>query len=334
TDPIKNKKELGEQALVYAKEEDNLDRIEKKVNQLLKIVNDQKVFRNKLKLLEYQSTKLKHAEDIDKLIIQMETNKQKIPPLSSTLIRIIEKKILDIIESIQKSRGLTPDLISYNYVPLLLDHENIFKHLENKIKNWTKCNKLSLELFKDIFNKLLHIIRIKNEEKKKSQLIFEGQKFPLFAIDVNNLMYSLRDKFPDKYKNKTIKYPLYLINELYLEKTPYLAYFFVSNHLKKYLNDVPKNEYNKHYVETLRKNYSSGEYVDVDVMLASKITSVLDKYNNQINHFYLGSGDKDFHPIIKKAQKYKIPVSIIVSDGSSISNEISQLVNYQVDILY
>ena len=76
------------------------------------------------------------------------------------------------------------------------------------------------------------------------------------------------------------------------------------------------------------------EYADIDVALAVHTATLIDQYKDQISHFYLGSGDKDFHSIITKAQDYNIPVSLIISDVSSVSGELAALVNQKVDILY
>ena len=54
----------------------------------------------------------------------------------------------------------------------------------------------------------------------------------------------------------------------------------------------------------------------------------------QISNFFLCSGDKDFHPLISMAQEHDIPVTVVVSDESSVSNDLLQLINYKVEILY
>ncbi|GAH39266.1 unnamed protein product [marine sediment metagenome] len=75
------------------------------------------------------------------------------------------------------------------------------------------------------------------------------------------------------------------------------------------------------------KDRSSGKFVDIDTYLATEISPIIEIYKDQISHFYLGSGDKDFHALIEKAKGYNIPTSLIVIEDSNLSNDFANLVS-------
>lgn len=203
------------------------------------------------------------------------------------------------------------------------------KHKKNELK------KPSLDLIKKrLRNKE---IKIKAEAVKSSKLTKSKPKLQkagiaLFAIDVNNLIESFKRMFPNSYIN--IKSPLQILKKKYLNKIPYKAYFFASKHLEQQKRIIPENKNNKWYIESFRKRKSPYQYADIDVALGVEMATIIEKYKDRISHFYLGSGDKDFHSIIKKAKKYGIPVSLIVCSRNNVSTELLQLVNFDVDILY
>ena len=106
---------------------------------------------------------------------------------------------------IQKSRGSDTDLLSYNYLPLILDLENVNKTINDKIAIWIKETD-KFKVFTKIYSSLKPlIVKMKEESNKarrKAKSKFKGEKFPLFAFDVNNLIIGFRKKYPNYHNLK------------------------------------------------------------------------------------------------------------------------------------
>ena len=182
-----------------------------------------------------------------------------------------------------------------------------------------------LELLKAIKEKHEEANKILEEARSKATSKFEGEKFPLFAFDVNNLLIGFRKKYPNHYRLK--EPPIARIKKRYLRSTPYLAYFFATHQLSSALSPIQSNEFNHLYFEKMIKDRRSGKFVDIDTYLATEISPIIEIYKDQISHFYLGSGDKDFHTLIEKAKGYNIPTSLIVIEDSNLSNDLANLVS-------
>jgi len=331
-EPIRSTDSEIEKRSNYSEEEDGLKVIKTNLNELSQIVEKYKTYQSNLGIIERKSSKLAQLDEIDELIENLVENKGKLPKITINTRRKLAFYIDNEIEKITKGSSLSPDLFTNNYAPILKDYKTIAKLIEDKTVLWKNAYSLFISLFQDIFKKLLHFIKQHEQEEHKAKKRFGGAQFPLFAIDTNNLFYCLRTKFPHMYR--TMDSPVARIYNKYLQNTPYLAYFFVSKHLGKLKQDTPQNEYIKWYIETKRKEGSLNQYADVDVALTNCISPLLEKYKNQISHFYLGSADKDFHTLITRAQNHNIPVTVIISDVSTISSDIIDQVNGNIDIIY
>jgi ATP-dependent Lon protease len=312
----------------YANYEENLDVVERLLDKYLKVVDN---YQNQLKkLAKYKiiSSELEGTPEIDDLIIKMEEKENQIVTIPISFIREIDKEVNQLKTFIQKSRGSDTDLLSYNYLPLILDLENVNRTINDKIKIWIKETD-KFKVFSKIFSHLKPLIDKMREERSKTRSKvrskFEGEKFPLFAFDVNNLIISFRKKYPNYYSYKET--PIVKIKKKYLRKTPYLAYFFATDQLSSELSPIQSNEFNHFFFETMIKDRSSGKFVDIDTYLATEISPIIERYKDQISHFYLGSGDKDFHALIEKAKGYNIPTSLIVIEDSNLGNDFANLVS-------
>ena len=117
------------------------------------------------------------------------------------------------------------------------------------------------------------------------------------------------------------------INNLF-PTTLYVAKFFVSKNFEACERKIPDNKKNIiWYFERRYKNYEKKTFVDIDTALSAQIYSFIDKYQSQISHFYLGSGDKDYLVVVKRALEYKIPTSVIISSKISLSKDIERIVD-------
>jgi len=307
----------------YENEEDGLNDIGKKLNELLVHIEIFGKYKRRLGEYKFRCMDLEPNQEITQVIKDLEQKESKLVNITSSLKRNIEEDLNTTKSYIQRSLGLEPDLLSYNYKPLIWSSDQIIKIIQERIEQW-KNETGKFSSFKDIYKKLYPLIKKKTVEKAKTKQKFQGKKFPLFAFDVNNLLISFKHKYPNYFFNK--ESPIVRIKKKYLKDEPYLAYFFASAHLARYLSVIPQNEFNHILIEKLIKDKHTGIHVDVDALLAGIITPIIEKYKDQISHFYLGSGDKDFHFIIEMAKKYNIPVSIIVIEESTLSIDLAQLV--------
>jgi myosin heavy subunit len=171
-------------------------------------------------------------------------------------------------------------------------------------------------------------------DKNTPKPFLDGDSFIFYAIDVNNLWISFKKKFKEEVFKKR-KNPLEELQKTFLKKKPFFVYLFATKNLEKQLDTFPNDKYHKKYIEDLIKDRSDWQYVDIDTALATETGSLLDRYHNQIEQFYLGSGDKDFHLLIRKAQKYRIPSHLIVVDYANLSNDMIEIVERNnIHILY
>jgi len=306
----------------YENEEDGLNDIAKKLNELIEHIGLFGKYKRRLGGYNFKCKDLEPNPEITQLIKDLEQKESKLVNIATSLKRNIEEDLNTTKSNIQRSLGLEPDLLSYNYKPLIWTTDQIIKIIQERIEQWKNENS-KFSSFEDIYKKLLPLIKKNSVEKVKEKQKFQGKKFPLFALDVNNLLISFKHKYPNYFNKES---PIVKIKKKYLKDEPYLAYFFASAHLARHLSVIHQNEFNHILIEKLIKDRHTGIHVDVDALLAGNITPIIEKYKDQISHFYLGSGDKDFHFIIEKAKSYNIPVSIIIIEESNISNDLAQLV--------
>ncbi|MHA1478439.1 MAG: BREX system Lon protease-like protein BrxL [Promethearchaeota archaeon] len=312
----------------YANYEENLDNVERLLDKYLKVVDNYQNHLKKLARYKIYSSDLDKSPEIDELIKKMEEKENQIISIPISFIREIDREINQLKTFIQKSRGIDTDLLSYNYLPLILNLEIVNKTISDKIVIWMKETD-KFKVFLEIYSKLKpfidKMIKKRSKARSRAKSKFEGKKFPLFAFDVNNLLISFKKKYPNYYRSK--EPPIVKIKKQYLRNTPYLAYFFATHQLSRHLAPIQRNEFNHLYFETMVKDRSSGKFVDIDTYLATVISPIIEIYKDQISHFYLGSGDKDFHALIEKAKGYNIPTSLIVIEDSNLSNDFANLVS-------
>jgi ATP-dependent Lon protease len=314
----------------YEVEENSIKLIEKAINDLNTQIRKYQKFLRYINYLLFQFPKIgKNNVDLFK---KLENKKTEIPIQSNLFLKEILDNLNQSIELIKKSGGMQPDLLSINFDPILFESKYIIEELNTNIKNWKTLNSQFKDL-KKVFKKLKNILEKEKETQKRSDLLFKGEKFPFFAVDVNNLMISFHKKYPRISRIKDT--PIMKLKKNYFNEKPYRAYFFTSDHLTKYLHPLSQNKYNKFYIEKLYKKGESSQYMDIDTALATKASSFLERYKNQISHFYLGSGDKDFHTLIELAQEYKIPVTMIITEKNNVSIDMEQFLDYSnIEVLY
>jgi myosin heavy subunit len=284
---------------------ESADYLEEKEKQNKKLMNEihelKKNYDQKIEsLLEKQNKEIKQAKEIEKKkessINQIkQKHKNQIKEIKTQYQKkenALQKKIQDLQSSKEKRKRMRSEL--HKKKTLLNDMTNQLNQLKKK---------LSLE-------------------KKQ---IFNNKPFPLFAFDLNNLLISYKKKYKKK-GDYSLKDPIKKIKKQFLTSKPYLAFFFASKHLEKPLNLIERNKYNQIYIEELIKDSSNWKFVDVDVALASHIGAVIEKHKDQITDFYLGSADKDFHILIKTAEKYNINVHLIAVDYFNISKDLMNLI--------
>jgi ATP-dependent Lon protease len=276
-----------------------------------------------------QIEQIEQIESIEEKICKFEgsTIKIKINELRK-MVRNIEKEIIFI----SNSQSMTPDILKPEYVQIICSNNEKINKLEKQKKFWHE----TLKQLRSNFNPILkEIIEIKQKipipDDSKNPQLFNGQKFPMFAFDVNNIVIST-NKLMKKKNGKVLRgfSPLRKIKSEFLENPPYRAYFFASSHLKIQEKYIPSNQYVKWYIEKYKKGKVDA---DVDSLLTGQIGVELNKYKDQISEFYLGSGDKDLHIVVDIAKDYNIPVNIIVASNENLSRELEELAN-EVYTLY
>lgn len=292
-----------------------LSELGKKRGKIEKDSNSLEKGKKKEKYLFLNEEKIQDPKEIDQLIPldkPLQTKKKKVLLTEST--QTIKEKVLS--NTIDKPAQIIDEK------KLVKNYDKPFQTIsEKKLDFLTKK-----EPSKGISHKKISQPKAKLKTEKKPK------EFSLFAIDVNNLIESFKRLYPNNYIN--IKPPLEILKEKYLQKASYKAHLFASKHLESQKRFIPESEDNHWHIESYRKRKYPGQYVDVDVTLAVQTAILIEKYKSRISHFYLGSGDKDFHSIIKIARRYNIPVSLIVCSRNNVSIDLLQLVNFDVDVLY
>ena len=318
----------------------NIEKIDEKIkeieNEFINLEKEIEVYKSNLynfysyfsKCLQYDN----HIE-INELGNKLEKRINRFTLFNRNFINEIKQQISFEKNNIQKFRGDSIAILVEYYPDLIEDCNIILNNLNDKYRYWACLNNRFQIKFNKIFKKITkHLKKLEIDVDKKSK-IFKGKKFYLFAIDVNNLHISFSKKYQNLQRIKDT--PIQIIKKKYLRKyQPYFAHFFVSENLKSQLYPISENEFTRIYIESMIKDYTTRKFLDVDVNLGIVISPILDFYKDQIKHFYLCSADKDFYLLIQKAQNYGIPVTLVISDEKTISEELEIMVNYQVDILY
>jgi hypothetical protein len=180
-------------------------------------------------------------------------------------------------------------------------------------------------------------VKRKNRENPKTvknvtvQQIFNGERFELFAFDMNNLAtgwcktHSKDDILYSDFAERILR--------LLPKSTNYLCYFFASNYFEHLKRKFPADFQNRWYIENFQKNGIAGECMDIDSTLTGRISSILELYRDQITHFHLGSGDLDLHYVVDVARLHKIPVTAIAFDGDSLNSNLKNMSD-SVQFLY
>jgi hypothetical protein len=159
-----------------------------------------------------------------------------------------------------------------------------------------------------------------------SDLIFKGKSFPLYALDINNLHVSLKEKF-GKSPGHRQPIPNRLQTYFFPRDRPFRAVCFASKHLQYYQKWLPPSDFVQWNIEDKIKRIDPKGftvYCDVDTNLTALIYNFIERHHSQIEAFYLGSGDKDLMIVTNLANQYHIPVRIIVIDEKNLAHELRQ----------
>ncbi|MBD3185931.1 BREX system Lon protease-like protein BrxL [Candidatus Bathyarchaeota archaeon] len=219
-----------------------------------------------------------------------------------------------IHETITMSMALTPNLLEFEKLDIVVDSQQVKSHLEDKIEAYQ-----ALESAASIKQKTLksRIPLKESRDKKKEKVFFKGEPFKLFVFDVHNFHNSMRDKFGNdpNYMLKLENVLAKKIKDLVLPQGGnYLAFFFASKapEYEKYPTFFPKGKNFRWFFEDMVKKKEDGKikFSDVDALLSNKVSAFLALYKDQIEHLTFCSGDKDFHSIIEDAKAYDIPVTL------------------------
>ncbi|MBD3212870.1 MAG: BREX system Lon protease-like protein BrxL [Candidatus Lokiarchaeota archaeon] len=333
-EPIHCVSRVKNEDINYSEDEDKMDIIEDHLGKLVAKIEQYRKSFYYLNYFKVQTFNLKTTDqEILDLIEKLERSDDNFPIQSNRFLQNTIKSVQNTIKLIKSSRGMQPDLISFNYNPILIETQSIIDSIKNRIKEWNDLNE-GTKRFNKVFKKLNQYVKKRKKDKKKSNLLFEGKQFPLFAIDVNNLMHSYNDKFPYKILPEDDT-PIKRIKKRYLNKELFLANFFVSAYLTKYLSPIPQDQFHQYFIERWYKDKKSREQVDVDATLSAYSGKYIEMYKNQISHFYIGSGDKDFRPLVEQAREYKIPVSLIVVSKDNVSIDMEKFIgDSNIETLY
>lgn len=148
----------------------------------------------------------------------------------------------------------------------------------------------------------------------------ESEKYNLFLIDANNLMYSLRQITME---NQLRMHPFLKLRQFYSKYTPYKVLICASNHLSKYEQQIEKDPYVTWLYQTMKKGQQDA---DVDTLLTGEAIELILTNTHQIKKIFLGSGDKDLRIILEKAQKKKIPCEMIGITPQYMAKELVEFV--------
>ena len=233
-------------------------------------------------------------------------------------------KIKDLIE---KSAGNSPDLLYPEYYGAVETYNQLISELDLKIEYWHDLkNKINDEL-----NPLKReILKLEEASGKTEDVLFNGQKFTLFSIDVNNILKRYFDK-TGLHGNDSLR----LITEKYFPPTPYLALFFASKYHEPVKNSFPECESLQWFIESNIKHDKDGKpkYADIDSLLTGVTGRFIAEHHDQISEIYLGSGDKDLHVVLDTAKDFSIPITVIAVSQDSLANELFAKADY-VDFLW
>ena len=148
----------------------------------------------------------------------------------------------------------------------------------------------------------------------------EAEKYHLFLIDADNLMYSLRQMTMEN--NLRIS-PFARLKQFYSQYSPYRVLICASNHLAKYEQQSEKDPQVTWLYQTMKKGQQDA---DVDTLLTGEAIELILTNTNQIKSIFLGSGDKDLRIILEKAMKNHIPCQLIGINSQSMAKELIELV--------
>jgi hypothetical protein len=260
------------------------------------------------------------------ILSEIEENEKtlNIPYISD--LKQLNLRLSSEFESILKMRTFHEIQIAPENSALLLEGENILLRLENEITNQQKRLQEIIAHISPILTKIDPSFLESSDSPKK--MLLKGQKFALFAFDVNNLYVSFKRKFENR--NMLRKPPLLKrIRDFYLPKTqPFIAYFFASKHLESLQSFIPPNDFIHWEIEDkIKKIYPNGTflYCDVDTRLAAVTYNIISDFHSQIDSFTLGSGDKDLKIVADLALKYNIPINVMVIDEHNLSAELRSI---------
>ncbi|MHA1338832.1 MAG: BREX system Lon protease-like protein BrxL [Promethearchaeota archaeon] len=306
----------------YSDEENNLVAINNKLKELMQNLEIFEENRDKLYYIKGNSSILEDTHENDQYFKKLNEFEKNLLDIDNYKIKKLKKEVKMVKDYLERAASYQPDLLSSNYDPIILDSKEVIKIINNFIDKISNENQKYNDI-QEILNILQKKISENLEKEYKLKLPFKGEKFAFYAVDLNNIIYSYRDKFPNVRKfNPFTKIKRYLRKE-----QNYIIYLFATKqleYLKRSTTDIENSEW---FIEEMVKNKITGKYVDIDSLLLTECTSFINKYYKYIKHFYLVSGDKDFHTLITLAKRNNIPTSIIAVDQRFVSQELIDLVD-------
>lgn len=158
------------------------------------------------------------------------------------------------------------------------------------------------------------------------------KKYSLFAFDLNNLTVRYRSMDQQKRNGSPVAEIL-----LYMWKAvghgKFKAWWFVSENMADGLKLLRDPSVHKVHIERHYKNASERTYMDIDTALCVNIARIIERDHEKIEHFYLGSGDKDMYHLVHAAREYEIPVTVIGTRHEDVSRELERSAD-EVKILF
>jgi len=326
-EPIKKDIDYEQDFMKY--EELLLPRIQKRINSVINNIKEylQEIF-NITVIIERLKLDSRDTSELSEEI--RETKDSLINDVELLKIKQYRNFLETHLEFLLNSQKIQVNLSNYEKFPILQNSKEFMADLENENKLYQE----KLDNFRKNLEPFLQKVpEILPDDHIKRKVLFKGQKFKLFAFDMNNFIVSFKNY--GRYKGLKVSDLFQSIKKTIIPKNDnYMAFYYASKNYVRYVketSDLPSDQ-NQWRIESFRK-HNSGQYVDIDQNLTGEICAFIEKYYNKISEFHLCSGDKDLHITCDYARKYNIPIFVHVVHENNLSRELEELAD-ETDILY
>ena len=272
---------------------------------------------------EYRAMRLR--DNIRGLVLLKQLTNIIVNP-DTTQINQCVAKLTTMKTLLEKMAGKSPDLLHPEYFCAVQPVDELIAELDPKIEYWHDVKNQIEDACKPVIREIL---KIEKETGSNEEILFNGQKFTLFTIDVNNMLKRYFDA-TKLHGNDTLG----LIMERYFPESPYMAFFFASKYHEHVQKSYPETDSIRWFIESMVKHDKSGNeyYADIDTLLTGTTTRFIAEHHDQISEIYLASGDKDLHIVADTAKKYSIPITVLAVSNDSLAHELYDLAD-SVDFL-